>query len=129
MALHYGLSGKKRINLHAVQNEEKHLKNKVMFFLKNITRPASWIEPNKVAKRSDVCSHACNFCYSVSVNVHDSEVCSSRHSYQSKPVASVKYHTLNSVVFILSFAVEDSYHYLKYLNSLNLQFFFKGINA
>ena len=30
-SLHYDSSGKKRIKLHAVQNKEKHLKDKEMF--------------------------------------------------------------------------------------------------
>ena len=45
--LNYSSFGKKRINLGAWQNKEKHLKNEEMF-LKNITTPASWKDLNKV---------------------------------------------------------------------------------
>ena len=44
--LHYGSSGKKRLKLHAIQNKEKHRKNKGIF-LENTTIPTSWIDPVK----------------------------------------------------------------------------------
>ena len=75
-------------------------------FLKN-TIPASWIDLNKVVKPSDVCSQPFDLPYGVAVIIHDFEACFSKHTFQSKPVISVKDCTLNSEAFILSFTVEN----------------------
>ena len=59
------------------------------------------IDPNKVAKTSDVCRQPCYLIYGDAVNVHDSGACSSKRISQSKYVVSVKYCWLNTEAFIL----------------------------
>ena len=58
-----------------MQNKKKHLKKKEIFW-KIKQYLFFFIDPNKVAKTSDVCRQPCYLIYDDAVNVHDSGACS-----------------------------------------------------
>ena len=103
----HGSSGEKCLKLHATQNKEKHQKTKEIF-LKNTMIPNSWIDLSKVAEPSDVCDKPFDLPYGIAANIHDSETCTTKRQVISRPIVSVKDHTLNTEAFFLSFTVENS---------------------
>ena len=86
---------------------KKNIK-KTEIFLKNTAIPTSWTDPSKVAEPSDVCDKPYDLPYGVAANIHDSEACTTKLQRISRPLVSVKDHTLNTEAFILSFIAENS---------------------
>ena len=62
-----------------------------------------------ISKPSDRCAKPCDLPYGVAVNVHDSQVCSTKNQPIAKPIIiSVADRVSNVEAFILSFTVENS---------------------
>ena len=122
----YGSSDKKRLHSHTKLNKEKHLKNKSIIS-QNTTIPSSWIDPNKIANPSDKCSKPCEMPYGAAANIHDSRVCSSRHTLPVQPI-----YLLMTVNLILKrllslLLLNIPYHFQKFLSWSSLHNFYQRI--